>query len=403
MRYSSFIGILAGLGLVFGLCLGQKTTTGGTTSGSKTTSRSESNTSSPLGQGGPFQQERRAIFLSGKVLMQDGAPPPEHVVIERVCNGVARPEGYADSKGRFSIQLGRQSAVFSDASVSESADRAFGGMNSQTNAAGSSGGLAGGISERDLMGCEIRAALPGYQSSAVSLSGRKLLDDPNIGTIILHRLANVDGSTVSFTSMKAPKDARKAYEKGIGAIRKQKWPDAQSQMEKAVQVYPEYAEAWLGLGFALDRQNQPAQARESYNKAIAADPKFIKPYLHLSEIAAREQKWQEVVEVTERIVKLDPVDFPAAHFYNAVANFNLNNLDAAEKSAKEACALDKQHRLPKIEHLLGVILARRGDFVNAAQHMKSYLTLAPNARDAETVKKQMAEMEKSALLKTRTE
>ena len=51
-----------------------------------------------------FPQEMpRPIFISGKVMLQDGTPPPDSVVIERVCNGLARPEGYTDSKG----QIGR--------------------------------------------------------------------------------------------------------------------------------------------------------------------------------------------------------------------------------------------------------------------------------------------------------
>src|SRR5204863_1505438 len=34
----------------------------------------------------------RPIFLSGSVRLTDGTPPPDTVLIERVCNGVVRPE-----------------------------------------------------------------------------------------------------------------------------------------------------------------------------------------------------------------------------------------------------------------------------------------------------------------------
>lgn len=59
--------------------------------------------------------------------MDDGSAVPDNVVIERVCNGVAKPEGYANSKGHFSFQLGSNMQVFSDASVSSAADSGFGG------------------------------------------------------------------------------------------------------------------------------------------------------------------------------------------------------------------------------------------------------------------------------------
>ena len=60
---------------------------------------------------------QRSIFLSGKVMLDDGTPPPEPVTIERVCNGNPRPEGYTDTKGRFSFELGRNSAMMADAST----------------------------------------------------------------------------------------------------------------------------------------------------------------------------------------------------------------------------------------------------------------------------------------------
>src|SRR5687767_9674838 len=55
----------------------------------------------------PFSEmQNRPVFLSGKVVMDDGTPPPDSVVIERVCGSVVRPEAHTDSKGRFSFQLG---------------------------------------------------------------------------------------------------------------------------------------------------------------------------------------------------------------------------------------------------------------------------------------------------------
>ena len=77
-----------------------------------------------------------------------------------------------------------------------------------------------------------------------------------------------------------------------------------------------------------------------------------------------------------------------------MANFNLRNLEAAEKSARAALKLDTQHRVPKLEHLLGVILANQQDYAGAAEHMKSYIERAPDASDVDVVRKQLVEIEK---------
>jgi len=334
---------------------------------------------------------QRPIFLSGRVMMEDGTPPPESVVIERVCNGLPRPEAYTDSRGRFSFQLGQNTSMMADASYGSMADPLEMGRGQSSSTFGRTGR---GFSERDLMGCELRASLPGYRSNVVSLAGRRVMDNPDVGTIVLRRLGNVEGTTISMTSLQAPKDAKKAYEKGLDAVRRKKWDDAQGQFAKAVQGYPNYAVAWFELGMLYERQKNSEQARKAYGEALRADGKFIKPYLQLASISMQERKWQEVADATGRVLKLNPFDFPSAYFYHSVASFNLRNLDDAEKSAREALKLDTQHRIPKLEHLLGVILANKADYAGAAEHMKNYIEQAPNASDIDTVRKQLVEIEK---------
>ena len=159
---------------------------------------------------------QRPIFLSGKVMMDDGTPPPDPVVIQRVCNGRPRPEGYTDSKGRFSFQLGQNLSVLPDASVGRG-DYTPNSTNLGINPATGVGVGSSEEMERVLMNCELRADLPGFRSDSVSLAGRRALDNPEVGIIVLHRIGNVEGLTISATSLMAPKDARKAYEKGLEA------------------------------------------------------------------------------------------------------------------------------------------------------------------------------------------
>ena len=338
-----------------------------------------------------FPEMQRPIFLSGKVMMDDGSAVPDNVVIERVCNGVAKPEGYANSKGHFSFQLGSNMQVFSDASVSSAADSGFGG-----NRGGGMPSTPGNrtFSERDLMGCEIRATLAGYRSEAVLLTGRRFMDNPDVGVIILHRMGNVEGDTISLTTALAPKDAKKAYEKGREAMKKNKLADAQKELQKAVELYPKYSIAWYNLGLVKDQQKDAAGARSAFLEAMAADPKYVNPYLPLAQIAAQEKKWQEVADTTGRLIKLNAFDFPHAYFLNSVANLNLQKLDDAEKSAREALKYDTKNRNPKLHHVLGVILAQKQQFPEAATEMKSYLQFAPNASDVEFVKKQLADIER---------
>jgi len=339
----------------------------------------------------PQFERQMPVFLSGRVMLEDGTPPPEPATIERICNGgQPRPEGYTDSKGRFSIQLGQNQAMMPDAST--------GGFDNNDPFSSRSAvpGLGGqrGITERELMGCEIRATLPGFRSQVVQLSGRRFLDNPDVGTILMKRLGKVEGFTTSLTSMAAPKDAKKAYEKGINALKKNKEAEGQKELEKAVELYPKYAAAWFDLGTVYERNQRVEEARNAYAKSLEADAKYIKPYMQLAGLAAREQKWQEVADSTDRVIKLNPFDYPGAYFYNSVAHYNLRNVDAAEKSAREGMKQDEAHRIPKLAHILGVILAEKNDLAGAAENMKAYLQFAPNAKDADQVRKQLSEVER---------
>jgi tetratricopeptide (TPR) repeat protein len=340
-----------------------------------------------------FPDMQRPIFLSGKVVTEDGSVPPDSVTIERICNGQVRPEGYTDSKGRFSFELGRNQNIMQDASVSSSGD-GFGGIGGQQRGNSPFGGVAGGgMTERDLMSCELRASLPGYRSDVVNLSGRRFMDNPDVGTIVIRRLAGVEGTTISMTTLQAPKDAKKAYEKAVNSLKKKKFDEAQKELEKAVGIYPKYAVAWHYLGQVHQQANRPGEAKAAYQKSIEADDKYVSPYLQMALLAASEQKWQEVADFTARVTKLNPMDFPQAFFYNSVANYNLQKFEDAEASAREAVKLDTHHRMPKAQHILGVLLAMRNDLNGAAENMRGYLQFAPRAQDADMVKKQLTEIE----------
>ncbi|MGH9721610.1 MAG: tetratricopeptide repeat protein [Bryobacteraceae bacterium] len=342
-----------------------------------------------------FPDFQRPIMLSGKVVLDDGTPPPDSVEIERVCNGTPRKEAYTDSKGRFSFTLGENRGMFQDASIGSAADSFPGGSIGTDSQRRGGVGNQRAITERDLMGCELRAVLPGFRSDVVSLGGRRAFDNPDIGTIVLRRLANVEGTTISLVALQAPKDAKKAFDKGRELMGKKKLPEATKEFEKAVQLYPKYTTAWFELGRIHEAQKNIEEARKDYAQALAADPKYVNPYRQLAGIAFREQKWEEVADTTDRLIKLDPVDFPDVYFFNSVANYYLKKFDAAERSAREADRLDPKNRFPQVKHLLGSILVEKQDYAGAAEQIRAYLKLAPEAKNADAVRHQLSELEKA--------
>jgi tetratricopeptide (TPR) repeat protein len=323
-------------------------------------------------------------------MMEDGTPAA-NVVIQRVCSGSSKGEGYTDSRGYFSIQLGaRNGAMIHDASEDMTG---FGRNSPFGNSGSSSSSMMGGMDTR-LFDCELRAQMAGYRSQSVPLANRRPMDPPDIGTILLHRLGASEGSTVSATSLNAPKDAKKAYEKGIDSMKKKKPEEAVKNLEKAVELYPKYAAAWNELGRIQVIKGDPETGRKSFEQAIAADAKYVQPYLEVAMLEWKAEKWPEVAELTEKVIKLDAFDYPQAHFMNALSNYYLKNMEQAEKSAREAVRLDTRKQFTTSLRLLGVILAQKQDYSGAAEQFKAYLVAVPGASDAATVRGQLTQLEK---------
>jgi TolA-binding protein len=331
--------------------------------------------------------------LTGKFVTEDGTVPPDRVRVELICNSVPRPQGWSDPKGNFTVQLGATNPDESfDLSYGTPSERSPGGAASVTAP------TAVEAIPKDLTGCELRGALLGYTSNVVPLTAHRRFDSPDIGTIVLHRLASVEGQTISATSAMAPEAARKAYEKAMEAAKKKNLDDAQKELKKAVEIYPAYSTAWFQLGRIQESRSRWTEAADAYRKSIAADAKYLYPYERLYLVTANQEQWPEVREVTAKVIRLDPVDFPRAYYFSALANLNLNDVDAAEKSAREAVRLGLAAN-PRAGYVLGVILARKQAYSEAADLLRAYLKAVPNSVEVDMVKQQLAALEKMVAAK----
>jgi tetratricopeptide (TPR) repeat protein len=230
--------------------------------------------------------------------------------------------------------------------------------------------------------CPIHIRMEGYRTTDATLR--------QDAVIVLKRLGVGQGSSISMTALKAPAQARKAYENGVAAMLRKKWDLAQTEFERAVAVYPEYASAWSDLGEVLTGQSKPQEARAAWERALEADPKYLRPYQQLAKLALDQGRNEDALRIADRGVALNAIEFPGIYYYDAVANYNLKNLDVAERLVRRAITLDFPREIPLAESLLGSVLAAKGDRPGAIEHLRKYLELSPRATDAAAVE-QLAE------------
>ena len=355
--------------------------------------------SRPINPAPPISQprlppEELVLYLIGQVATDDGSPIPHDVVVERVCNGRVRQQVHASPRGDFSMQMGSMADSFLDASGDSQTDLSSQyGVTGRASRPGTVSQM--GIPRRELFNCELRATVSGFRSSVVSL-----IEFPpssgsiNVGAILVQRGAKIEGMTVSATAYAAPKDARKAYEKGLEAEKHGKLADARRYFEKAVETYPRHANAWFHLGTILQKENQKDAARTAYTQATTADSKFLPPYLSLASMAGEAENWTEVLGLTGHILDSDRLNYPEAYFYNSIANYKLKKIEDAEKSGLQAERLDLRNRFPQLHLLLAEIFAQKNNYATAISEMQMYLKLAPNAKNADQVRERVTKFEK---------
>jgi tetratricopeptide (TPR) repeat protein len=333
----------------------------------------------------------RSLFMVGKVKVDDGTPLSDPAAIRSTCQGSIRTAGFTDSEGRFSFEISNllDNGIATD-QVSDSSAPLLGQAPTETARSANLSRL------RDFWrGCTLEAVLPGFTSEAVELADKSAsgLGTTDVGTIVLHRQAQVQGFTISTTSARAPAKARKEYEKARESEEKAKWDDALASLHQAVKLYPDYAVAWLEMGRIQIQKEQLTEARDSLHHALSADPKFVSPYHELAQLAGRARQWQEMADMTDALLKLNPINFPQDWLLNAIANFYLQHLDVAEKSAVRGLELDPQHQAPRLDYVLGMILAQKHDYATALPHLQNYLRLSPAAPDGPAIRKQIEELE----------
>ncbi len=349
-------------------------------------------------------ERQRPMYLSGQVLLDDGQVPEERVTIELVCQGTVVRQEYTSNSGTFSVEISRGGSTKDklqpvDASASASSYSPADGRANPSSRTETSVSATVQKRQMDLSACDLTARLTGYQTAALGLGRRKALDSSDVGVIVLHSLDGAGGGTISLKTLAAPKEAREAYEKAGQEVTKEKpnYSRMAKELEKAVEIYPEFAAAWQMLGdVRLAQKDRPA-AGEAFEVAKAADPEYLNPYLSLALMELEEERWEEAADLCAQALELSP-QHTRAHYLNALAHTSLGKFDVAEESALLVLEHNQAQTYPLIYYVLGFAEAQKGDFPSAAAHFRSFQEIQPNVALARKLGEQLAQWQQQGLI-----
>ena len=86
------------------------------------------------------------------------------------------------------------------------------------------------------------------------------------------------------------------------------------------------------------------------------------------------------------------MNLSAAYFYNAVANYKLDKIEQAEKSARKAEHADLRGTFPQLHILLAQIFIQKKNYAVAISELETYLELAPAANNGDQIREQLVKL-----------
>ncbi len=173
-----------------------------------------------------------------------------------------------------------------------------------------------------------------------------------------------------------PEKARKEFEKGARDVIGEK-PDPESglkHLRKAVELYPEYYEAYSLMGTAYMDQQQWPEAEEALKQSLKLNDRYAASYFALGAMYNRQGKAAEAAPLLEKGLELEANGW-SGHLELAQSCLTLGQAEKAEEHARRAHELAP--KFPLVHVVLANVLLRRQNLKGAREEYQHYLNTAP--------------------------
>src|SRR5437660_10889838 len=114
---------------------------------------------------------------------------------------------------------------------------------------------------------------------------------------------------VTPNALRAPVEARRAVQKAVTAIANNQETEAEKQLSRALDLYPDYAKA-LTLRAISKMTTHRARSIEDLDRAIQLDPGYGLAYAVLASIYNDSQRYDDALSVVVRAMQLLPAAWP---------------------------------------------------------------------------------------------
>lgn len=182
-------------------------------------------------------------------------------------------------------------------------------------------------------------------------------------------------------------EADKLFLKASKLYADQRFPEAASAYEQAVELDPSNWRYLLNLGLSYKKANKPEEALAAFRKAVELNPESYSTNKETGEALAREGRFAEAKPFYEKAAGLSPDD-PDAHFNFGVCLVNTGESEAALLHFQKTVELKPDYA--DAYYQTGTILIGQNKVPEARAALEKFLELAPDHEKA-GIAKQLVE------------
>ena len=186
-------------------------------------------------------------------------------------------------------------------------------------------------------------------------------------------------------------EAHKEFDLGKQGMQANDVPGSLRHFQKAIDLYPNYAEAYQLMGVVNLETGKLADAEPQLAKATEIEPKLTTAFFALGICRNQMAKYAEAETALARGLELDP-NSADGHYHIAETYWNLGRFDDSEPHARKS--LELKPDMAPAHVLIGNSMLRKRDAPGALKEFKEYLRLAPQGEFAAGTRAAVERLEK---------
>ena len=169
--------------------------------------------------------------------------------------------------------------------------------------------------------------------------------------------------------------AKELFRSGIVLIDKKDYQGAIPHFKEAIKKKPEFAEAYVGLGWVYDKLNNYKEAIDAFKEAIRLRGDFAGAYFNLGLIYSKLGRYKEEIESYNNAIRIKP-DFAEAYYNLGFVYGDLGRHEEAIEAFKKAVRIKPDYAEGHFN--LGLLYGDLGRYKEAVGALKEAIRIKPD-------------------------